>query len=196
MSPTNCGPDRGILAAPSRRIRRIAAAMALAMVAAGAWIPLWPALSVEGAGARAAAVPLGPQDAVTVSWTHSLDGLPVRDTYTLREGQLHLEATRVREFGAGLGHIAGHGTGHADGEWWVVSNIDRPIGELHLRAGSAEVNHRLHHPGGELGLSECWAGESLTVRAQRVSTLRLLDGWLGTHPCAHPSNQAEEAENR
>lgn len=160
------------------RTRALAAAAAAVL---GALVPVWPALAVEPESGGSGHVFLGSGQRFTVSFVHSVDGLPVEDTYVLRDGQVVLESTRVREFGAGMGHIPGRGHGRPEGEWWVVDGIEEPIGDLHIRAGSEAVDHRLRYSGGEVSLSDCWVGERVTVRAGRVSTARrLLPG--GTAP--------------
>ncbi|MBB4929690.1 hypothetical protein F4561_000510 [Lipingzhangella halophila] len=156
---------------------RIVAVAATGLAATALLWPVWPAVSVEGDDAELGVVPLDPGESFTLSFVHSLDKLPVEDVYEIRDGRIVQEATRVREFGAGMGHIPGRGEGHAEGEWWVVSGIDEPIDDFRVLVGSPGTDHRLVYPGGEVSLTRCWAGERVTLRAVRQSTLaRVLPG--------------------
>ncbi|WP_046471946.1 DUF1850 domain-containing protein [Allosalinactinospora lopnorensis] len=155
--------------------------------------PVWPALSIGAEGSRIGHVPLDSEGGFTVSFIHSLDKLPVEDVYVVRDGRVVQDATRLRQFGAGMGHIPGEGSGHAEGDWWVVSDLDRPIDDFKLRVGSPGADHRLVHPGGEIPLSQCWAGESLTLRPVKLPTLvRLLPT---TRPPACPEGTEDASGN-
>ncbi|GAA2098541.1 hypothetical protein GCM10009823_19860 [Brevibacterium salitolerans] len=150
--------------------------MGLAVLAAGAaaaaFAPVWPAVTVSG-GERTLAV-VG-HDRFSISYVHSIDGLPIEEDLQVDEGRLVVERTRLRQFGAGMGQIEGHGHGRQEGRWWVIDDMGRDIGaEMHLRAGAPEVDHRLRIDTTELALSACMPGERITITAQRVSALRLL----------------------
>ncbi|MBE2999181.1 DUF1850 domain-containing protein [Nocardiopsis sp. HNM0947] len=160
-----------------RWIRAGALTVAVAAVALLLW-PARPALRVSDEGRALGHLPLAEGEALTVAYTHSIDGLPIEEDLVVEDGHLVVDATRLRQFGAGMGQIPGEGHGRADGRWWVVEDLDRDIGpELVLRVGSSEVDHRLRVPGTEVELSPCLAGQRVTVEPVRVSTLRLwLDG--------------------
>lgn len=169
-------PGRGVAGA-------LLAGHALAFAVALAW-PVWPAVAVSHDDARLGHVPLDADGTFTVAFEHSVDKLPVYDTFTLRDGAIVLDSTRLRQFGAGMGHVPGEGTGHAEGEWWVVSGIDRPADPLLVRVGAPTTEHRLLHAAGETPLSPCWAGERLTFEAVRESTLARLLPTARTVECA------------
>lgn len=127
-----------------------------------------PAVVVEVDGAGVVGhLPLEPGEQLGVSFIHSLDKLPVEDWYVLRDGSLVQVSTRLKQFGAGMGHIPGQGHGHADGDWWKVSGLERQIGALVLRIGPLSVDHRLLYRGHEVRLSTCWPGQRLTLRPAR-----------------------------
>lgn len=167
----------GPVGRPSRRrgTSALLAALAATAVLTGALFSTGPsgarpdavALEVSGAGV-VGYLPLGPHDRLGVLFVHSVDLLPVEDWYLLRDGALVQESTRLRQYGAGMGHIPGVGTGRADGDWWEVTGMNQHIGVLELRIGPPSVNHRLRHPGGEIALSDCWPGRRLTVRPVRA----------------------------
>jgi hypothetical protein len=147
-----------------------------------AW-PAWPALAVtpeEGQGSR---LPVGEGERFGLTFVHSHDHLPVEDWYHVSGGGIVQDATRLKQYGAGMGHVAGEGTGRDDGDWWVVDGMDRDIGELAIRVGPASVDHRLHHPGGVLPLSRCFTGQRVTVRPVTLSTFQLAAGWLRPPAC-------------
>jgi len=164
---------------PRRRPFRAAAVAALVLAAAaGALLwPAWPALRLSTGGTELGHLPLSEGELFTISYVHSIDHLPIEENIEVREGRLIVQSTRFRQFGAGMGHIVGEGTGRADGEWWVIEGMDRDIGtELALRVGAPSVDHRVSTPDDEVGLSACLAAHRVTIEPDRVSTLRLLLG--------------------
>ncbi|WP_159943914.1 MULTISPECIES: DUF1850 domain-containing protein [unclassified Nocardiopsis] len=150
---------------------------ALAAVLAALLLPLWPALRISDAGETIGHLSLAEGERLTIAYVHSIDGLPIEEDLRVRDGRLVVEATRVRQFGAGMGHIPGEGTGRADGRWWVVEGIDRDIGpELVIRVGAPAVDHRLRTPREEVRLSPCLAARPVAVAPVRASALQLLWG--------------------
>jgi hypothetical protein len=163
---------------PSTVVRRRAgaalAAVLAAVLAAGA-LPLWPALRLSADDERLGYLPLAEGEQFTLSYIHSIDHLPIEENLEVRDGELVADSTRLRQFGAGMGHIPGEGTGRADGEWWVIEDMNRPIGpEVVIRVGTAAVDHRLRTPDAEVRLSPCLTSRRVVVEPARISTLRLL----------------------
>lgn len=161
---------------------RIVAASTAATITAALFValvwPVWPAIAVEVDGHPNAggSLALDSDEQFAITFIHSLDLLPVQDWYVVREGEIVQDSARLISFGAGMGHIHGQGTGHADGRWWEIRDLDRPIGDLVLRVGRSSVDHRLRYPGGELALSACWPRERVTIRASKMSTLARVFG--------------------
>ncbi|WP_051415479.1 DUF1850 domain-containing protein [Nocardiopsis sp. CNT312] len=139
--------------------------------------PVWPALGLTDDGEPLGTLPLAEGEVFTISYVHSIDGLPIEENLAVREGRLVAESTRSVQYGAGMGQIPGEGHGYAEGRWWVVEAMDRDVGgEVVLRPGSAAVDHRLRTPGAEVRLSPCLTSHRVVIRPVRVSTLRLLFG--------------------
>lgn len=155
----------------------LAATAAVALLAALvslAW-PVGPALRVSDGDEVIGHLPLAPGEVLTVAYVHSIDGLPIEEDIVVRDGRLIVEATRIRQFGAGMGQIPGEGRGRADGRWWVIEDMGRDIGtELAIRVGSPAVDHRLRTPGAEVRLSPCLAAHRVTVEPVRLSALHTL----------------------
>lgn len=145
-----------------------------------AW-PRTPALAVETRAGVAGYLPTG--DGFTLRFVHSVDRLPVEDTYQVRDGSLVLTSTRLIQFGAGMGQVSDAGVGRADGPWWRIDELDRPVGDLTVRVGSASVDHRLRHRGGELALSRCWAAQRVTLRPTSLPLVSRLLMPLLQPPC-------------
>lgn len=176
---------------PSTAVRRRAGAAPAAVLAAvfaavlttGALLPLWPALRLSVDDEHLGHLPLAEGEQFTLSYVHSIDHLPIEENLEVRDGALVADSTRLRQFGAGMGQIPGEGTGRADGEWWVIEDMNRPIGpELAIRVGTAAVDHRLRTPDTEVRLSPCLTSRRVLVEPVRISTLRLL---LGGDPQPH-----------
>ena len=143
----------------------------------GALLPLWPALRLTVDDDRLGHLPLAEGEQFTISYVHSIDHLPIEENIEVRDGNLIVDSTRLRQFGAGMGHIPGEGTGRADGEWWVIEDMNRDIGpEVAIRVGVASVDHRLHTPDAEVRLSPCLASRRVVVAPVRISALHLLFG--------------------
>lgn len=102
-----------------------------------------------------------------VGWNHSVAGFPVRDCYRVRSGRMVLERSHQPDFAAGLGHLPGRGTVRPDGQggYWI-EHIDEPVPNnlYRLRVGSGKVDHRIHHPGGVIALSERLPGQAVVIR--------------------------------
>ncbi|WP_306370567.1 DUF1850 domain-containing protein [Nocardiopsis sp. CC223A] len=151
------------------------AAAVLAALAALAW-PVHPALRIADEGAVIGHLPLAAEEVFTIAYVHSIDGLPIEEDIAVRDGRLVVDATRIRQFGAGMGQIPGEGRGRADGRWWVIEDMNRDIGtELAIRVGSPAVDHRLRTPGAEVRLSPCLTAHRVTVEPVRLSALHFMN---------------------
>lgn len=175
MGPTTAGETAG---AGERRPRialvRWAGAFAAAL-AVGALLPLWPALRLTADDDRLGHVPLASDEQFTIAYVHSIDRLPIEENIKVRDGGLVVDSTRLRQFGAGMGHVPGEGTGRADGDWWVIEDMNRDIGpEVALRVGAPSVDHRVRTPDAEVRLSPCLASRRVVVEPVRITTLHLL----------------------
>lgn len=140
----------------------------------GLVVPVWPAVTVSTDGDRLAILDT---EELTIRYVHSIDGLPIEEDLRVSEDEFIVERTRLRQFGAGMGHIQGEGQGHREGKWWVIDNMERHIGsEMHLRVGAPRIDHRVQAGDVELALSGCLSGERVTFAAERVSTF----AWIST----------------
>ncbi|WP_150236745.1 DUF1850 domain-containing protein [Nocardiopsis quinghaiensis] len=156
----------------------------LAAVLTALLLPVRPALRLSDEGDTIGYLPLAEGERFTVAYVHSIDGLPIEEDIEVRDGHLVVEATRLRQFGAGMGHIPGEGTGHADGAWWVIEGIGRDIGtELVIRVGAPAVDHRIRTPDDEVRLSPCLAARPVTVEPARAPVLHLLLGGAPEPEC-------------
>ncbi|MFJ9554824.1 DUF1850 domain-containing protein [Nocardiopsis sp. NPDC101807] len=153
---------------------RTAALLGAGAVLAALLLPVWPALRLSDGGDTLGHLRLAGGGSFTVSYVHSIDGLPIEENLLVRDGRLVVDSTRVRQFGAGMGHVPGEGTGRADGEWWVVEGMERDIGtELTIRVGAPAVDHRIRAPGAEVRLSPCLAAHPVRVEPVLLPTLLL-----------------------
>lgn len=147
----------------------------LALGAAAALLPLWPALRLSVDGEHLGHLPLAEGERFTIAYVHSIDHLPIEENIEVREDTLVVDSTRLRQFGAGMGHIPGEGNGRADGEWWVIEDMERDIGpEVAVRVGAPSVDHRVRTPDAEVRLSPCLATRRVLIEPVRATTLQLL----------------------
>lgn len=170
--------DTGVSPGPRVAAFRLTIAAALVVVAAvatAAAVPLWPALRLSVDEDRLGHLPLAEGELFTLSYVHSIDHLPIEEYIEVRDGNLVVDSTRLRQFGAGMGHRPGEGTGRADGEWWVIEDMNRDIGpEVAIRVGAPSVDHRVITPDAEVRLSPCLATRRVVVEPVRATTLQLL----------------------
>lgn len=169
--------------------KSLLAVAGVALTALGLLLPVWPAVTVTSQGTTTAVLP---HEAFTISYVHSIDGLPIEEDLRPTDEGLVVERTRLRQFGAGMGHIDGEGRGYSDGAWWVLDDMERRIGpQMHLRAGAPAIDHQLHSTDTSLLLSQCLSGERITITAERISavTYALARDQFGcTAPRTHPED--------
>jgi hypothetical protein len=182
MDPTTVGRSadaaarRPRISALGRVGRLLGAALAAALVIA-VLVPLWPGLRLSVDGDRMGHLRLAEGELFTIAYVHSIDRLPIEENIGVRDGALIVDSTRLRQFGAGMGQIPGEGTGRADGEWWVIEDMNRDIGpEVAVRVGAAYVDHRVRTPDAEVRLSPCLTSRRVVIEPVRISALQLLFG--------------------
>lgn len=177
--------------ARTTRRRVLVGGIVLAVLAALA-LPVWPVLRVSSDGRVLA---LLPGQHVTISYVHSIDGLPIEEDLRAEDGHLIVERTRLVQFGAGMGQVVGEGHGRAEGRWWVVDDLDRDVGpEVLLRVGAEGVDHRIRTSRTELALSQCLPGRRVRVAPARAPAGALLlraAGALG-EDCRPPTAQTKD----
>lgn len=149
--------------------RRLLYGVAALVVAGAAFMPWVEGIAVtEPRGNPVLLLPLRPGETFTIRFIHSIDGLPVEDTYRLGPTGLVQTQTRLLSFGAGMGHIEGDGTAEWDGPWTVITGMARPIGTLRLRVGSPAVDHTLLWRDFSWRLSPRFAGQLLIIAPARL----------------------------
>ncbi len=77
----------------------------------------------------------------SLRWIHSVEKEEWEEFFVIKDGEIYLDATRFKTFGAGVPNQVGNATYLKDG-WVYMVDIDRHIDELFIRAGS-DTNHRL-----------------------------------------------------
>lgn len=138
--------------------------------------PLRSVVEVSTADGVAGHLPGGPEP-IRLSYVHSIDRLPIQEEMTVDDGEFVVTSTRVRQFGAGMGYTGEGGRGHAEGDWWVVDDLDRPIGpELLIRVGPDGIDHQLQVADRTVDLTSCWPGERVRLEPTRTSMMQI---WFG-----------------
>lgn len=154
-------------AAPGRHAACLLGAMLLA-AGAGGGAAAGGSLQVVGPeGAVLADLPLAPDGRWCLHWAHSVTGAPVTDCFRVMGETMLLDATRMEDFSAGLGHLPGRGTLRGrEGGGYAVDDMAVPLpdGVLRLRVGGPAVGHRLTSGTAERALSAIAAGRRVTLR--------------------------------
>lgn len=144
-----------------------AAAAVLCLAAA---VPWQPAVSVAMPGERPLTVfPLRSDEQFSIRFIHSIDGLPIIERYALDGAELVQTETRLLSFGIGTGYVEGDGVVTEDGEWIVISDMDRPIGKLRQRAGNETVDHTIIWRERALRLSHMFPQTLFVIEGTRLS---------------------------
>lgn len=178
----------------SAPIRRVVTFVVVGVLALALAAPLWPGVRISH-GDEVIAHWRVPDGTFTLTYVHSIDALPIEEVIAVTGGEFIVEATRIRQFGAGMGQIEGEGEGRADGQWWVVEEIGREIGpELLVRIGAERVDHRVRMDQREVLLSPCLAGEQVRVEPSRLSVMSRMRDWVRTSPCAQVPVRAGVSE--
>ncbi|NLC77503.1 MAG: DUF1850 domain-containing protein [Clostridia bacterium] len=94
-----------------------------------------------------------------IHYTHSVDCLPVRETFRAEKGQLVLDEVHWMSFGAGLGYMD-QGKIRVENEWIIIEQMNRRVGQLLLRVGTI-ADHRLVYRGEEYPLKNYVEGREL-----------------------------------
>ena len=134
-------------------------ALVAALAGVGLALLSWPVpgalLAVEGR--PVAWLPLSEGERLEMTWVHSVSGIPVREVFRYREGELLLVESHNPWFAAGLGEVPGRGRLVAEeGHAVALVGIDEPAWEMVFRLGAPDVDHTLWHRGRALRLSRCF----------------------------------------
>lgn len=152
----------------------------LAVAAGTAWLLFWPTLWLElelnDDGRRCTRrLPAKADEPFAVRFIHSVELHPVNEYFVLdRKGDVVLTGTRYYGFGAGLPTDGGEGVFSTDGDAFVIRDLHRPIGQLHIRLHPMN-EYTVLHRGREYTWPEAEAGARLTVRGIRSGRLAV---WL------------------
>lgn len=125
--------------------------------------------------------PLVEGEEFMISYTHSVDLLPVREIYTITGENIYLKETHFHNFGAGLGLLEGRGNYLEEDGLLKVVEINEKIDPFILRTGII-ADHHLCYRDRIFALNECFgAYNRLVFTAGRKQGLPLLKELL--HCC-------------
>ena len=105
------------------------------------------------------ATPLKDGEEFQLRYIHSVDRLPVFETYTVEGTELVLMETRFLSWGAGLGYM-GEGVLGGENGWTVIKGMQRKVGVIPLRVGTI-AEHTLLYNGAEIRLRDFLPAQTL-----------------------------------
>lgn len=136
-------------------------------------------LKLEGVHEKSGRVflqlPVDEGETFQIHYTHSVELLPVQETFLIREGRLLLDEVQWLSFGAGLGYT-GEGELVLEDGWVKIKKMGRYTEPLLLRVGTI-ADHRLMYRGEEFVLRNYVEGMDL-VRFS-VNNKKIFDLGLG-----------------
>lgn len=104
-------------------------------------------------------LPVEEGENLQIQYIHSVEGLPVYETFVIAEGKLTLDEVQWLSFGAGLGYT-GQGELVLENEWVKIKDMKRYADPLFLRVGTV-AEHRLIYRGQEFYLRDYVKGMEL-----------------------------------
>lgn len=124
-------------------------------------------LEIPETGEIVWAAPLSRDEHFQLRYIHSVDLLPVYDTYTGDNMQLVLVETRFRSWGAGLGYM-NEGVLSGENGWTVIKAMQRQVGTVPLRVGTI-AEHTLLYRGKEFRLRDYVPAQTLVhIRLRKI----------------------------
>jgi len=119
------------------------------------------------------------EEEFTLSFIHSVNKRPVRDTLRVEGNHLLIVKSRYDSFGAGMPETSTeNGTLQFDRDGWLVWMVNRPVPEVNLFVGRV-ANHSLSLKGREIALADlAEPGTSLSIRTRKAS---LFEIWKGRY---------------
>ncbi len=130
-------------------------------------------VEIPGTGEIAWAAPLRDDEQFQLRYIHSVDLLPVFETYTSEGMQLVLMETRFLSWGAGLGYMQ-EGILSGENGWTVIKEMQRQVGTIPLRVGTI-AEHTLLYRGMEIRLRDYLPAQALVhIRVKKSIPLKLL----------------------
>ncbi|HHW92329.1 MAG TPA: DUF1850 domain-containing protein [Firmicutes bacterium] len=119
------------------------------------------------------AAPLGRDEHFQLRYIHSVDLLPVYETYTCKDMQLVLTGTRFLSWGAGLGYM-GEGILTEENGWTIIKAMQRQVGTVPLRVGTI-AEHTLLYRGKNIRLHDYVPAQTLVhIRIKKVFPFLLM----------------------
>ncbi len=119
-------------------------------------------------------LPVREEEEFTIKYIHSVDLLPVYETYRCKNGAIELKETYFYNFGAGMGLLKGRGTYVEEGDLLGIIDINEVVDPFVLRTGEVS-NHKLLHRDRSYLLAEHFGGKArLVFQIERLSGLDVL----------------------
>lgn len=124
-------------------------------------------VEIPGTGEIVWAAPLGHDEQFRLRYIHSVDLLPVYETYTAENMQLVLVETRFQSWGAGLGYM-NEGILTGENGWTIIKAMQRQVGAIPLRVGTI-AEHTLLYRGREIHLRDYVPAQALVhIRVKNI----------------------------
>jgi hypothetical protein len=129
-------------------------------------------LEIPETGEIVWAAPLGRDEQFQLRYIHSVDLLPVYETYICKDMRLVLTGTRFLSWGAGLGYM-GEGILTEENGWTIIKAMQRQVGAIPLRVGTI-AEHTLLYRGKNIRLRNYVPAQTLVhIRIKKVFPFKL-----------------------
>ncbi|MCF6093215.1 DUF1850 domain-containing protein [Microaerobacter geothermalis] len=121
--------------------------LGMALLLAILFVPVFSAVTITQGetGERLFVAPVESGDTFIIRYIHSIHLTPVEEMYRIdEEGKMILDETRFQSYGVGIPYELEEGqTFSFEGDWMVISNINRVVPYFDQRVGQVIANHTL-----------------------------------------------------
>jgi hypothetical protein len=161
-----------------KRFHILGAAVFMVLAAGGVlFLPLFRVLVLEESGTADVRLcaRVGESEELALSFIHSVNKRPVRDTLKVEGDHLVIVGSRYDMFGAGMPESTTQdGTFEVLPDGGLLWTVNRPVPEVVVRVGRV-ANHTLHIKGRDIPLADLTApGKALAFRVRRVALFEMV----------------------
>lgn len=134
-------------------MKKKALIICMLFISCAAWL-LWPVSCIVLENLQTQKViyiqPMQPEDELSIGWVHSVELLPWEEIFKIKDGELYMDRTRFKSFGAGVPSVTA-GKSKMEEGWVVYYDLRQHMPEL-VYSISKRGRHVLRYRGQTIDL--------------------------------------------